>query len=155
MTVTDKTMPVCSCAKCVELCKSAPGWFTPEEAMRAIKAGYGERLMRDWLEPCPEVGNEERIMVLCPAVVGHEATDAPEISCWVEALLGIWKKGTCCFLEDGLCSLHDTDYKPRQCREALGCKPDETDYTDNYEIARLWQSAAGAKAISAWEQSAC
>ena len=77
----------CSCDKCAYLCEKNPGWMTPEEASKAIKSGYGARLMRDWLEPCVELGNDDRIYLLAPASLGCEWMDAPEFDIF-EMMMG-------------------------------------------------------------------
>jgi hypothetical protein len=139
----------CSCGQCVSLCERNPGWMTPDEAMKAIAAGHRNRLMRDWLEPCSELGNDERIYLLAAASIGCEGADAPEFGLMdmMDMLMGNCSKGQCTFLKDGLCEIHQTDYKPKQCRESLGC---EHSGPDNYEMARLWNTNEGLKALAAW-----
>lgn len=139
-------MPTCSCPDCVSLCKRNPGWMTPEEASKAIASGHATRLMRDWLEPCSEVGNEERIYVLAPASRGCEGKDAPEFNLF-DMFSVTAKKGRCTFLSNGLCDLHATDYKPLQCRESMGCAEIGL---DNYEMARMWDNDEGRKTIAWW-----
>ena len=88
----------CSCWRCVQACKDNPGWMTPEEASAAMEARLAHRLMRDWLEPCGEVGNNDRIYVLAPASEGCEGEDAPEggIDLLAEIFGGdAWTKGRC------------------------------------------------------------
>ena len=140
----------CTCPECVSCCERNPGWMTPEEAVKSITAGLGWKLMRDWLEPCSEVGNEDRIYLLAPASIGCEGADAPEFS-FADMLFGKANKGRCVFLEDGLCGLHATDYKPRQCRETMGCVPGVG--PDNYEMARLWDTDEGREALILWSNS--
>ena len=142
-----QAFPECSCPKCVEACRHNPGWMTPAEAKLAIAAGYADRLMRDWLEPSDEVGNDERLYVLAPASFFCEGDDAPELD-WLELTLGVGK-GQCTFLDGERCSLHESGFKPRQCREALCCT-DPPSGPDNYEMARLWQGAEGSAVLSEW-----
>ena len=140
-------MPICSCSDCVSLCEKNPGWMTPEEALKAIASGHASRLMRDWLDPCSEVGNEERIYVLAPASLGCEGADAPDFDLF-SMLSGTAEKGRCTFLNNNeLCDLHATDYKPRQCRESMGCADIGL---DNYEMARMWDNREGRRTISWW-----
>ncbi len=122
--------------------------MTPAEAIKAIAAGNAKRLMRDWLEPCSEVGNEERIYVLAAASLGCEGYDAPEFDL-LDLLMGTCKKGPCTFLKDDRCEIHATEYKPKQCRESLGC---EKSGPDNYEMARLWNTGAGREALARWKK---
>lgn len=66
----------CACDRCEAMCRFAPGWPTVEEAAQLIGAGHGPRLMLDWWNAEDELPYTE---VLCPAVVGHEGVDAPEV----------------------------------------------------------------------------
>lgn len=151
----------CTCSKCVAPCRTSPGWFTPQEAELAILAGHSERLMRDWLEPSEEHGNKERIYVLAPASVGCEGRDAPEIlpndPDDLEAMIGKvleligdgWEKGECTFLtEDNRCEIHKSGFKPKQCRECFGCKPDSG--PDNFEMIRFWDNPEAQALVEKW-----
>ncbi len=137
----------CTCSECVELCQRSPGWFEPEQAMRAMDAGLVDKIMCDWLEPCSEAGNDNRIFVLAAASVGHGGDSAPEMPMF--GFITGWDKGRCMFLEDARCKLHDTDMKPLQCVSNYGCKREGL---DNYHMAKLWDSEAGRKAISKWSE---
>ena len=139
-------MPTCSCTNCVSLCERNPGWMTPEEALKAMASGYAHRLMRDWLEPSFQAGNEELIYVLAPASIGCEGSDAPDFDLF-SLFSGTAAKGKCTFLNNGLCDLHATDYKPMQCRESMGCV---NIGLDNYEMARMWDNVQGREAIYLW-----
>ena len=121
--------------------------MTPQEAMQAIASGQSSRLMRDWLEPSDTLENKERIYVLAAASVGCEGRDAPQFADW-QLMIGDVIKGQCTFLKDGLCELHETDYKPKQCRESLGCRAPLG--PDNYEMARLWDTEEGREALDLW-----
>lgn len=140
----------CSCDKCVSLCKRNPGWMTPQEAMLAIADGQGTRLMRDWLEPGSKLGNQERLYVLAAASIYCEGSNAPEFASW-QLILGECTKGCCTFLKEGLCELHATAYKPKQCRESMGCRPPRG--PDNYEMGRLWDTEEGREALALWSSS--
>jgi Fe-S-cluster containining protein len=142
----------CSCERCVALCERNPGWMTPEEAEAALDAGLGKRLMRDWLEPSSEVGNDERIYLLCPAAEGYEGGDAPELDFMSLFSAMSWSKGCCTFLEGGRCTVHSSGYKPRQCREAFGCDDIRNKIcSDNYAMARLWRNDAARAIVARWQ----
>jgi Fe-S-cluster containining protein len=149
MNETIQTVRACSCAKCVECCENNTGWMTPAEAAAAIKAGHAKSLMRDWLEPDGIIGADERVYLLAPASEGCEGGDAPEAS-WVSLLLDNFTKGQCVFLTDGLCSIHDSGFKPLQCRV------DNTDYNEpshqasNWSVARLWNTEEGRDILAMW-----
>jgi len=143
----------CSCQKCVRLCICNPGWFTPKEAQAAIRAGLGNRLMCDWLEPSSEAGNEERVYVLAPAAIHREGRMAPEFS-FQSRILGTARKGRCTFLvlENAKCAIHDSGFKPLQCREAFGCWENKK-WPDNFAIARLWNTEQGRSVCKEWRAS--
>jgi hypothetical protein len=88
----------CSCEICVAYCRR-PGWWTVEEAARAIEAGYGHRMM---LEMAPEM----TFGVLSPAFRGCEGALAEN----ADAPRG------CTFLRDQRCELHGTGFQPLECR---------------------------------------
>ena len=150
-----RPLRVCHCDECVRLCRGNPGWFTPAEAILAMEAGLGQRLMRDWLEPSHKLGNDERIYVLSAASLGFEGRNAPEIGdtpefCFAAFFLGYAKKGRCTFLENNRCAIHDSGFKPKQCRECLGCQ--KNNGPDNYEMARHWDTDEGRAALKMWAE---
>ncbi len=88
----------CGCERCVSFCQR-PGWWTVEEAGRAIEAGLAGRMM---LEMAPE----GTFAVLSPAFYGCEGNFA------LQAQAG---RG-CNFLKEGRCELHGTGLQPLECR---------------------------------------
>jgi hypothetical protein len=70
-----------------------------EEAAKALKAGYGPRMML-------EVSPEFTFGVLSPAFVGCEGNLA----------LQEFKGNGCTFLKNGLCEIHTTSLLPLECR---------------------------------------
>ena len=150
----------CACAKCREACKRNPGWFTPAEARRAIEAGFANRLMRDWLEPSTVVGNKERIYVLAPASEGYEGDDAPEIPEYESILEAMFappfEKGRCIFFsKDERCEIHDSEFKPIQCRTAFTCRREVLGgnaSASNFIVARMWDTDEGREVIAVWEK---
>lgn len=121
----------CSCDICKKFC-IRPGWWTVKEAAKAMKAGYGKRMM---LEIAPDF----TIGVLSPAFKGCEGNFAlQEYSC-----------SGCNFLNDGLCELHDAGYQPLECRfchhtrsgQGLLCHDD---------IAKDWRTQEGQELVKKW-----
>lgn len=121
----------CSCDVCRAFC-SRPGWWTVEEAARAMEAGYGNRIML-------EISPEFTFGVLSPAFRGCEGDFA----------LQDHAKAGCNFLRDGLCELHGTGLMPLECRfchhsrsgQGLICHDD---------IARDWRTVAGQELVKKW-----
>ncbi|MCQ1530303.1 hypothetical protein [Lutispora saccharofermentans] len=121
----------CSCDICRSYCLR-PGWWTVEEASKAIKAGYGSRMM---LEISPDMA----FGVLSPAFKGCEGNFA----------LQEHANNGCNFLKNGLCDLHDTGYEPLEClychhlRKGLGQKCHEV-------LEKDWQTPAGQNLVKCW-----
>jgi hypothetical protein len=122
--------------------------MTPIEAKAAIAAGLAGKLMLDYL--C----GEPNTYVLCPASVGHEGDRAPntgELSggrSLLTMMLTPPVKGRCTLqMADGLCSIHASGFKPRQCRESLGCIGSDP---DNYAMAEDWNSLEAQALTREW-----
>jgi len=121
----------CSCDVCRAFC-TRPGWWTVEEAARAMDAGYGNRMML-------EISPEFTFGVLSPAFRGCEGDFA----------LQDYAKAGCNFFRDGLCELHGTGLMPLECRfchhsrsgQGLICHDD---------IAKDWQTAEGQELVKKW-----
>ena len=138
----------CSCKMCVSLCHRAPGWFAPDEAREAIKAGLAGRLMLDYWIKVPD-----DVYVLAPAAKGCEKDRAPNTEelfggmSFVESMFANPKKGTCTFLRDGRCDIHASGMKPLQCRSAMGCKGTGLDNTD---MGKLWDNPEAQALVFEW-----
>jgi hypothetical protein len=100
MNLKEKYLPSepCSCEICTSYC-IRPGWWTVEEAEKAIDAGFAARMML-------EISPEHDFGVLSPAFKGNEVNYA----------LQIFSKNGCTFLKDGLCELFGTGLQPLECR---------------------------------------
>lgn len=150
--------PECDCAKCRDACRHNPGWFLPEEARKAIKAGYAPKMMRDWLEPSRQLGNDDRIYVLAPAALGCEGDDAPELMIYsVFDMFKPYEKGRCVLhTKDGLCEIHASGFKPFQCKAVTICGSapyDGNGPAGNYEIARAWNTDLGRAVVAEWQEA--
>lgn len=130
--------------------------MSPEEAKKAIEAGLAEKLMCDWLDPSEEVGNTERVFLLCPASGSRGGAMAPE---WNEmygytgSIMDMFAqiyKGRCIFFHGQLCTIHTSGFKPKQCREEFGCNDEQL--MDNYKMARLWFDEAGQQLVRDWQK---
>jgi len=121
----------CSCDICLNYCRR-PGWWSIEEATRAMEASYAGRMM---LEMSPEL----TFGVLSPAFKGNEG----EISLQIHAAQG------CTFLKDGLCDLFGTGLQPLECRfchhsrSGLGPKC-------HAALEKDWYGSAGQKLVIRW-----
>lgn len=130
--------PACSCKLCKAQCHR-PGWMTVEEAKAAIAAGYGDRLMIDYLH----LGGDQFIGVLCPAYTGREG----KLAEWSGGVGG-------CVLQtaDGLCEIHDSGFKPLECRTASHdpSKAKRRPGNIKEDIAREWMSLEGVLLLRLW-----
>jgi len=121
----------CLCKICMNYCQR-PGWWTVEEAQKAIEAGYAYRMM---LEMSPE----RDFGVLSPAFKGNECNYA----------LQYFSNRGCTFLNAGLCELHGTGLLPLECgychheRKGLGLNC-------HLDIEKDWNSQYGKKLIVRW-----
>ncbi len=131
--LTEKYPPSepCDCEICKSYCKR-PGWWTVEEALNAMNAGYSNRMM---LEMAPEM----TFGVLSPAFKGCEGNYA----------LTIFSNQGCTFLKNNLCELHGTGFQPLECRychhnrKGLGkvCHSD---------LEKDWHTPDGKALIAQW-----
>ena len=121
----------CSCEICVAYC-GRPGWWTVEEAKKAIEAGFAGRMML-------EISPEKDFGVLSPAFKGNE----------VNYSLQIFSKNGCTFLQDGLCELFGTGLVPLECRY---CHHDRKGLGINchLDIEKEWNTRVGKRLIVRW-----
>lgn len=121
----------CSCAVCRSYC-SRPGWWTVNEASRAMDAGLAGRMML-------EISPESDFGVLSPAFRGNESNYA----------LQLFSGNGCTFFKNGLCELFGTGLQPLEClfchhnRKGLGIKC-------HLAIEKDWKTTAGKKLIVRW-----
>ena len=123
--------PPCSCDVCKTYCKR-PGWWTVEEAEKAVEAGYALRMML-------EVPKDFSFGVLSPAFMGCEGNFA----------LQEYAVRGCCFLKDGLCELHGTGFQPLECRF---CHHDRRGQgqTCHEAIENDWHTPRGQRLVIKW-----
>jgi len=121
----------CGCSICLQFCRR-PGWWTVDEATRAINAGYASRMM---LELSPDLS----FGVLSPAFVGCEGGVA----------LQELASGGCSFLKANRCELHGTGFQPLECRF---CRHDRVGQGRQCHLALEadWHSTVGQALIGRW-----
>jgi len=123
----------CSCKICTAYCRR-PGWWTVEEAGRAVDAGYGSRMM-------VEIAPDRTFGVLSPAFRGCEANFA----------LQEYAPFGCTFLLRGLCALHGTGYEPLEClfchhaRKGLGKEC-------HLDLEMDWHTPGGQALVLRWAE---
>jgi Fe-S-cluster containining protein len=124
----------CSCKRCKEECRRCPGWFTPEEAVKAIEAGYAPRmsavvqLHHKTLRP---------ITALAPSVIGSEGKRYYH------------RAGRCTFLNHlDRCEIHRSGFKPVECRLGFSCRPSTN--PNELEMFAMWDTPEGKSAVEKW-----
>lgn len=121
----------CVCDVCLAYC-ARPGWWTVEEAARAIDAGYGNRMM---LEIAPELS----FGVLSPAFKGCEGSIATNQ----------FAQNKCTFLINERCELYGTGHQPLECRfchherRGLGLKC-------HADLEKDWKTSVGQALVERW-----
>jgi hypothetical protein len=121
----------CACEICLSYCVR-PGWWTVEEATRAMDAGYGDRMM---LEVSPEL----TFGVLSPAFKGCEKNYA----------INQFANNGCNFLKKDLCELYGTGHQPMECRfchherRGLGL-------TCHADLEKDWNTPIGQTLVMKW-----
>ncbi len=121
----------CACETCVRFCLR-PGWWTVEEANRALGAGYGNRMM---LEMAPD----RSFGVLSPAFRGCERDFSRDI----------YAPRGCTFLRNGRCELHGTGFQPLECRFCHHDRPGRGERC-HADIRREWNSPPGKALVVLW-----
>lgn len=123
----------CTCDVCVGYC-ARPGWWTVEQASRALDAGYGNRMM---LEIAPELN----FGVLSPAFKGCEGSIATNL----------FAKNGCTFLKQDRCELYGTGHEPLECRfchhERRGFGP-----KCHADLEKDWKAPGGQVLVNKWIQ---
>ena len=121
----------CACDVCLTYC-TRPGWWTVEEAERAIEAGYANRMM---LEVAPEL----TFGVLSPAFKGCEGFYAVDQ----------FARNKCTYLKENRCELFGTGHQPLECRfchhDRRGVGP-----KCHADLERDWNTPAGQVLVAKW-----
>jgi hypothetical protein len=121
----------CSCDICKSYCLR-PGWWTVEEAAKALEAGLAPRMMLE-LSPRQDFG------VLSPAFKGNEAQYAQQM----------FSKNGCTFFKDSLCELFGSGLQPLECRF---CHHDRKNMGPvcHRDIEKEWKTPEGRKLVDRW-----
>jgi hypothetical protein len=109
-----------------------PGWWTVNEAARALDAGYARRMML-------ELSPERTFGVLSPAFKGCGGTFA----------LNEFAHLGCNFLKDNRCELHGTGFQPLECRVCHHTRPGLGPKC-HADIEKSWITPAGRLLIQKW-----
>ncbi len=121
----------CSCEVCLAYCRR-PGWWTVEEADRAIDGGYADRMM---LEMSPDFS----FGVVSPAFRGCEGRFALEV----------FSSQGCTFLKNDRCELFGTGHQPLECRY---CHHDRRGQGEecHHALEADWNTPEGKALVVRW-----
>jgi hypothetical protein len=123
--------PACACELCVRFC-ARPGWWTVEEATRAMSGGYTGRMM---LEMAPD----RSFGVLSPAFKGNEGKLA----------LNLFASRGCGFLVANRCELFGSGAQPLECRFCHHDRPGQGPRC-HADLEKDWNTAPGRKLVARW-----
>jgi hypothetical protein len=121
----------------------------------AIEAGLAPKLMLDWYD-----GDDGKIYIIAPASDGCEGELAPEMDddepFYIRFIIP-WNKGRCVLLSDQrLCTIHDSGFKPHQCRLSFSCDTridynvEESSY-GNKVVSDQWNTDIGRAVVVEWK----
>lgn len=114
-TPSTPSYPSCSCPSCVDRCKHISGVMSPREAILAIQAGKAPQLMLVAFWEQTGDTTIQPVWHLQPTTITQGTFPAPL------RIDSAHAGGRCTFLSrSGLCAIHDTPYKPIECRHAYG-----------------------------------
>jgi len=121
----------CTCDVCLAYC-TRPGWWTVEDASRAMDAGYANRMMLE-VEPKLTFG------VLSPAFKGCEGSFGTNQ----------FARNKCTFLMDARCELFGTGHQPLECRF---CHHERRGQGIKCHVAleKDWKTPAGQELVEKW-----
>jgi len=123
----------CVCKKCVNACKSQPGWFMPgepEKAAKLLKMEFKEFKDKYLIVDYWASGDYDSD-VLAPRKIDVERDRSRASFSYAFA------KSPCIFLKKDRCMIHDA--KPYECRESFPC--DENQIELREKIAEAWRES--------------
>ncbi len=121
----------CDCEICRGFCRR-PGWWSAAEALRALNAGLGGRMML-------EISPDRSFGVLSPAFPGCEGGLAANP----------YAGRGCNFLRDGLCELYASGLQPLECRFCHHDRPGQGPLC-HAALEQDWMTPAGRTLVARW-----
>ena len=120
--------------------------MTPDEAEKAIISGYAQRLMLDYWQAYPE-----DVYVLLPAALGYEGAGPVPTNNAIVGFSMFSKQlpNPCTLYRNGKCRIHASGFKPRECRETMGCTDESV---GRKEIYPEWDTVRGRALVANWKK---
>jgi len=126
--IAKKIESVCSCETCKNMCRRQPCIGTPDDIVKIIEKGYGDKLsLSYWCTGLVKGVVDKPIKMLQPTALAN---------------------GHCAFLDkEGLCTLHNLGLKPTEGKiahhsDSLRANEDFKE-TINYQVAMTWVDEKG------------
>lgn len=127
----------CTCEACAGACKRIPGVFAPLEALRAVHAGHAQRMVETRMDS---------IIVLMPLADGEFSEGHYRDGAYSA-------RGRCTFLSGSdRCELHETGFKPKECREALLCG-EGMGRAEGRDLEASWNTRVGHLVRQLWHKA--
>lgn len=148
-------MPIdsCTCPHCVAACRRVPGLFTPLEALRAVREGFADDMMVRWdSEEGPYSNRRQQWQSLMPRShpIDHPFGPPPARNSRVDPF---YCAGRCVFLNvDNRCAIHDSGFKPFECRSALICDNNSARAPTSASIRAMWNTSVGRHVVAIWKR---
>lgn len=136
------TKKSCKCEDCAGACLVKSGRFTPREASKAINAGLAKKMMAE-----TDVLSLSKVYILTPATKGYGGKMAPLMS-FISYFFG--ETYPCIFFKKGLCQIHDSGFKPVECRKLIHGNKEPFDVD---ALVKQWDTELGRKVLRKWRES--
>lgn len=135
----------CTCHDCKMMCKQQVCFPTPDDVIKLVEAGYGEKLHLS-------VVAHYRSQLEAVIAIGKFGSDFSKINL-VPVIIQQRKKenGSCIFLDENeLCQLHNLGLKPTEGKLAI-----HNDFNSNlrYEIEELWLQPENKHVLTNFEKN--
>ncbi len=148
-------MPIgsCTCPLCVSACYRVPGLFTPLEALRAVRDGFADDMMVRWdSEDGPYSNRRQQWQSLMPRSfpVEYSVGPSPARNSRIDPF---YCAGRCVFLNAAnRCDIHDSGFKPLECRQALICDDNSARAPAGMSIRAMWNTSVGRHVVAIWKR---
>lgn len=148
-------MPIesCTCPHCVAACRRVPGLFTPLEALRAVREGFADDIMSRWDTDYskPWKSRDQWLSLLPRSLpIEHPFGHSPARNHRSDPF---YCAGQCVFLNvDRRCEIHDSGFKPFECRSALICDNNSARAPTSASIRTMWNTSVGRHVVAIWKR---
>ena len=130
----------CACEQCIGMCKGTPCYGTVEEIDKLIDLGFANKMMMIHTEVQTDDFDWDTFDLITPALKGYEGKYE-----------SYYTFGECALLENDLCLVHHTGFKPLEARVA-NCKIKGGTSALREDIRRMWwESKDAERVVEKWK----